>query len=116
MPKILPHDEIAESINSINSKQREIFNVVHTWVKNYVKYSRANVKPVHTFRLGIWGTGKSHLLKLMYNAISKTLVYYWKDTEKPSNLFLGPTGISAVKQYVWSWSWNQTWNKVTRFK
>ena len=50
----------------------------------------------------------------MYNAVSKTLLYYWKDTEKPTDLFLGPTGISAVKQYVWSW--NRTWNKVTRFK
>ena len=33
MPKILPDDEVSESINSLNSKQREIFNVFHTWAK-----------------------------------------------------------------------------------
>ena len=31
MPHILPNDEIAESINSLNSKEREVFNVIHTW-------------------------------------------------------------------------------------
>ena len=33
MPKILPDNDIAEGINSLNSKQREVFNVVHTWLK-----------------------------------------------------------------------------------
>ena len=30
MPQVLPDDEIAKGINSLNSKQREVFNVVHT--------------------------------------------------------------------------------------
>ena len=30
MSQILPDDEIAEAINSSNSKQREVFNVIHT--------------------------------------------------------------------------------------
>ena len=29
MPQILPDNEIAEGINSLNSKEREVFNVVH---------------------------------------------------------------------------------------
>ena len=29
----MPEDEIAEGINSLNSKQREVFNVVHKWAK-----------------------------------------------------------------------------------
>ena len=29
MPQILPHDKVEEGINSLNSKQREVFNVVH---------------------------------------------------------------------------------------
>ena len=33
MPQVLPDNEIAEGINSLNSKQREVFNVLHTWVK-----------------------------------------------------------------------------------
>ena len=34
MPQILPDDEIAECINSLNLKQREVFHVVHTWAKD----------------------------------------------------------------------------------
>ena len=36
------------------------------------------------------------MVKVIYNAISRTLIYYSKDTEKPRVLFVGPTGISAV--------------------
>ena len=38
MLQVLPDDEIAKGKNSLNSKEREIFNVVHTWAKNFVKY------------------------------------------------------------------------------
>ena len=41
-------------------------------------------------------TAKSHLVKVIYNAISKTLLYHCRDTEKARVLLLGPTGISAV--------------------
>ena len=37
--KILPGDETAKGINSLNSKQMEVFNVVHTWAEDYVKYN-----------------------------------------------------------------------------
>ena len=55
-----------------------------------------DVEPVHIFLSGSGGTGKSHLVKVIYSAISKTLLYHCKDTEKPRVLLLGPTGISAV--------------------
>ena len=94
--KILPDSDIAEGINSLNSKQREVFNLDHTWTKDYVRYNEHNVEPVHIFLSGIGGTGKSHLVKAIYNAISKTLLYHSKDPEKPRVHMLGPTGISAV--------------------
>ena len=96
MPKILPDNDIAEGINSLNSKQRDVFNVVHTWARDYVKYNGHNVEPVHIFLSGSKTTGKSHLVKVIYNAISKTLLYHSKDPEKPRGLMLGPTGISVV--------------------
>ena len=34
MPQILPDKEIAEGINFLNSKQKEVINVAHTWAKN----------------------------------------------------------------------------------
>ena len=70
--------------------------MVNTWAKNFVKYDGQDVEPVHIFLLGSGGTGKSNLVKVIYNAISKTLLYHCKDTEKPKVLLLGPTGISAV--------------------
>ena len=58
MPQILPDEEIATGINSLNSKQREVFNVVHSWTQNHVKYDGHDVEPVHIFLSGHEGTGK----------------------------------------------------------
>ena len=96
MPQILQDGEIAKGVNSVNSKQREVFNVVYKWTKDYVKCNGHNVEPVYIFFSDSGGTGKSHLVKVIYNAISKTLLYHFKDPEKPRVLLLGPTGISAV--------------------
>ena len=64
----MPDDEIAKGINSLNSKQRKIFSsVVHTWAKDSVKYDGNDFEPVHIFRSGSGGTGKSHLVKVMYS-------------------------------------------------
>ena len=38
MPQKLLDDEIAEGINSLNSQQKQIFHMVHTWNKDYTKY------------------------------------------------------------------------------
>ena len=96
MPQVLPDDEISKGINSLNSKQREVFNVVHTWAKNFGKCDGHDVEPVYIFLSGSGGTGKSHLVKVIYNIISKTLLYRCKDPEKTKFLLLGVTGISAV--------------------
>ena len=37
MRKILPDDDIKQDVNSSNSNQSEVFNVAHTWFKDYVK-------------------------------------------------------------------------------
>ena len=37
--KVLPDDGITEDINSLDSKQREVSNVVHPWAKGYIKYN-----------------------------------------------------------------------------
>ena len=93
MTKMLTDDEITESINYLNLKQREVFNVVHKWAAYYVKYNGHGVEPVYIFFPGSVGIGKSHLVKVIHNAISKTLLYHCKDPEKPRDLLLGPTDI-----------------------
>ena len=65
MPQTLPDDEIAKDINSLKSKQREVFNVVHTWAKNYFKNDVHDVEPVHIFLSGSGGTGKYQLAKVI---------------------------------------------------
>ena len=85
IPQILPDDEIAKDTNSLNSEQREVFNEVLTWAKDYMKYDGFDVEPADIFLSISVGTGKSLLMKVIYNAISK-----------PRVLLLAPTGISAV--------------------
>ena len=74
----------------------EIFNLVQTWAKDHLKYNGHDAEPVHIFLSGSVGTGKSLLVKVLYNAISKTLLYHCKDPKKPRVLILELTRISAV--------------------
>ena len=53
--------------------------MVYTWAKDYVKYDEHNVEQIHIFLSGSRGTGKSHLVKVIYNAILKALLYNCKD-------------------------------------
>ena len=100
MPPLLSDDEIGENIRVLNKKQRIIFDIVYEWARDYVKMKSLNrsrnVEPIHLFVSGSGGTGKSHLIKTIYQAVSKTLVYHSENPDKPSVLLLGPTGISAV--------------------
>ena len=93
MSKILPDHETSEGISYLNLKQREVFNVVHAVAKDYVEYNGYDVKSVHIFFSGTGGTGKSHLMKVIYNVTSKTLLYHCRYPEKPHFLFLGPLEI-----------------------
>ena len=61
-----------------------------------MKYNGYNVEPVQIIVLSNGGVGKSHLVKVIYNTISKTLLYHCKDPKTATVLLLGPTGISAV--------------------
>lgn len=75
--------------DSLNLKQREVFNVVHTWAKDSVNHDGHNVEPIHIFIWGSGGTGKSQLVKVIYSAISKTLLYHCKDPENSRVFYLG---------------------------
>ena len=52
-------------------KAKKVFNVVHTWAEDYVNCKENDVGPIHKFLSGSGATGKSHLVKVIYNAISK---------------------------------------------
>ena len=92
MLQILPDGEIAKGIHSLNSKQMKVFNMIHKWSKDCVKCNGNNVEPGYIFLSGSRDTDKYHLVKVIYNAMSKTLLYHCKDPEKHPILLLSPTG------------------------
>ena len=100
IPKKSTDYEIAANIRSLNRKQRMVFDVLHQWARNYIKNvsSKTNlqINSVHIFLSGSGGTGKSHLIKTIYQVVSTELFYHSKEPDKPRVLLLGPTGISAV--------------------
>ena len=73
----------------------EIFNVVHTWAKNYVKYEGFDVETVQIFVSGSGRACKPHLVKV-YNAISTILLDHCKGPYKSRVLLLEPTEISEI--------------------
>ena len=101
IPKRATYDEIVANIRSLNKKQCMVFDVLNQWAKNYAKNisstKNLQINPVHLFLSGSRAIGKSHLIKTIYQVVSKELLYHSNEPDKPRVLFLGPPGLSAVK-------------------
>ena len=54
------------------------------------------MKPLHLFITGGGGCGKSHLLRTIYQAATKTLMHNGGGPHKLRVLLLAPTGVAAV--------------------
>ena len=63
MQQIIRDDLFSEGRNSLNLKQREVFNVVETWAKDYIKHDELDSEPPHIFIPDNVRTRKSPLLK-----------------------------------------------------
>ena len=91
---------INENIRSLNVKQRQIFDVIHKWVRDYVKNLPSKhvkyIKPFHIFLTGGAGVGKLHLIKTMFMSITKLLSFKGGDPENPRILFWAPTGVATI--------------------
>ena len=101
-------DEITKGINSLNSKQREFFNIVYTLAKVYIKYDGFHSEPVHIFLSASGVTGKFHLVKVIYNAICKTLLYNCKDPETKNSFTWNYRSISS--KHKWNRHLFRSWN------
>ena len=84
----------------VQTDQRNVFDAVHSWARNFVKSRsskiRHEVEPVHLFITGGRGCGKSNLLRAIYQAVTKSFMYNGGDPDKPRVLLLAPTGVAAV--------------------
>ena len=52
--------------------------------------------PLHLFVTGGAGVGKSHLIKTIYQSLTKTLAYRSTDSSKKQVMLIAPTGVAAV--------------------
>ena len=97
---VLQDSLINENIRSFNVKQRQVFDVIHKWARDYVKNLSSKhvkyIKPFHIFLTGGAGVGKSHLIKTIFISISKLLSFKGGDPEEPRILILAPTGVAAI--------------------
>ncbi|XP_057304469.1 ATP-dependent DNA helicase PIF5-like [Hydractinia symbiolongicarpus] len=57
---------------------------------------KVEVTPLYIFLTGAGGCGKSHLIKTIYQAMSKVLSYKSKNLNKPKVFLVAPTGVAAI--------------------
>ena len=79
----MPDIDINEGVRSLNSQQREVFESVHSWAKRFLKYQNCivpkKVEPLHLFVTGNAGTGKSFLINLLFDHLTKLFSYHNPD-------------------------------------
>ena len=101
----IPDNVINESIRSLNMKQRELFNFIHKWLRDYIKSLRSTVikkvKSFHIFITGGAGVGKSHLIETIFLCLNKILGYKGGDADKP-RILLSFSNWSCCNKYQWN--------------
>ena len=99
-PIVMTDDELNAKIRLLNQRQREYFEVIYNWAKSFVKnlssVTTIQIDPLHIFLTGGAGTGKSHLIKTIYHALTKVFSYRAMTLDKPKVLLVAPTGVAAV--------------------
>ena len=72
--------------------QRQVFDYIYHWARNVVKHRYSivpnEVQSFHLFLTGVGGCGKSHLIKTVYQSVSKLLLYHGESSAKPRVLLL----------------------------
>ena len=99
-PTLIPDIELNAMMRSLNHRQRALYNIVHSWAKQCIKSNLAstlvNMEPLQIFLTGNAGCGKSFLMKVLYQSLTKTLSYGNISLDKPKVLLMAPTGVAAI--------------------
>jgi len=99
-PTEITDDALRQSVRSLNSKQRQVYDKILSWSRNTVKNMNTlrpqEVKPLYIFISGPGGTGKSHLIKAIYHTVQKTFRHCNRNPDLQTVLLMAPTGIAAI--------------------
>ena len=82
-----------DSVRTLNSHQQELFYFIRDWALR--KSNKLDVEPFHIFLTGGAGTGKSHLIKCIFQEVKDLLPVYSDDPDSVVVLLLAPTGTAA---------------------
>ena len=99
-PILMSDNELNSKIQLLNQKQRKLFNKVQSWTKKYVQNKwRADPLEHEALRIFLTGNascGKSFLIEVIYQCLTKTFSYGSTLVDKPKALLMTPTGVAAI--------------------
>ena len=99
-PILIPDDELNCKIRSLNYEQHKLFDIVQGWAKRYAKSKSFSLLTVpeqlHILLTSDAGCGKSFLMKVMYQSLTKIFSYRNISLDKPKVLLMVPTGVAAI--------------------
>ena len=83
---------IYSNIRNLNQKQREVFDIVHKWAGDHIKYLSSSVKrevpPFYMLISSGVGVGKSYLIQTIHMTLNKLSLYRGRSPDKPRILLL----------------------------
>ena len=100
---LMPDSGLNSNVQKLNQKQHQLFDVVHSWAKNVFKSQSLNphtfekIKSLHVFLTGNARFGKSFLMKVIYQSLTKALSYGVAVIEKPKVLLMTLKGVAAIQ-------------------
>ena len=94
---VMTDDEYHQLIQSLNDEQRQIFSDIYRWCFDVLTSKKTGKVPesFFTFVSGSAGTGKSHLIKAIYQTVVKTLRSEADSPDDVVCLLTAPTGPAA---------------------
>ena len=94
---LLPDEDYRALVRNLNVQQRQLFECKLEWCRSYTQGRTTGSKPepFYTFLTGGAGTGKSVLIKAIYNMAGRELRAEGDSPDDCTVLLLAPTGTAA---------------------